>query len=233
MTFIFVILVTLASYWLASLVGVPVLVPFLNAAVPWWMMGRALRAGRTSGAIAVMLLWAATMAVVSTWMAYRNPSATRELFLRSDYRDEMHAWVRTGLGAESTPSVFVPRHLAYAGVFTMTAAATGGALAMPMGGVLMNQMGDYVGSMASASASPLKSALLGWHPWAIVRVIGFVILGVVLSGIVLSRVLGFSFSLARERHWLVAGSALLVLDIVMKWALAPTWGRMLKDAAGW
>lgn len=231
-----VILSTLVSYVLGWLIGVPWLVPFLNAAWPWWTMARELRAGRTRQAIVVMLVWAATMAVGSTAMAGFGWSRTRDggdLFLRSSYRDEMIAWVRTGIGPESQPSVFVPRHVAYAAVFCTASVATGGALSMPMGAVLMNQMGEYVGSMAAQSASPVASVVLGWHPWALVRIAGFVMIGVVLSGVLLSRLMKFPFSLQAERGWLAIGGRLLVVDVVMKWLLAAEWGRALKGFAGW
>lgn len=233
---ILVILVTVASYGLAWLIGIPVLMPFFNAAGAWWLMLRELRQGRTGRAIAVMLVWALTMAVVSTGMAASGWSRTEEgtnMFVRSSYRDEMIQWVRTGVGAESTPSVFIPRHLGYAALFAATSFATGGVFSMPMGAALMNQMGEYVGSMTAQSKSPLASAILGWHPWAVIRIIGFVIIGVVLSGVLLSRLLNFHFDLAAERHWLTTGVALLVIDIVLKWLLAPAWAGILKGLAGW
>jgi hypothetical protein len=145
----------------------------------------------------------------------------------------MLAWVRTGVGPESDPSTFVPRHLAYAGVFSAAAVATGGALAMPMGAVLMNSMGDYVGSLARQGTNPLVLVVLGWHPWAIVRIIGFVILGVVLSGVVLSRVWHFGYSLRRQQRWIGVGVGLLAIDIALKWALAPAWSPLLRGLAGW
>jgi hypothetical protein len=227
---------TVLSYALGWAIGLPVLLPFLNAAVAWWRMAVELSRGQLRRAIAVMLVWALTMGVVSTIMAAsgwsRRPDGG-ELFLRAAYRDEMFQWVRTGVGAESTPSTFVPRHLGYAAVFTATSAATGGLLSMPMGAVLMNQMGEYVGAMARASAHPFASAVLGWHPWAVVRVIGFVILGVVLSGVVLSRIMRFPYSLRAERRWLQVGAGLLVLDLALKAALAPAWATLLKGLAGW
>lgn len=227
---------TLASYAIGWLLGVPAFVPFLNTAVPWWQMVKSLRVGQVRRAIAIMLVWALTMGAMSTTMAALGWSRTRsggDLFLQPEYRDQMISWVRTGIGPESQPSIFIPRHLAYAGVFSATALATGGALAMPMGAVLMNQMGEYVGSMARQSAHPVVSAVLGWHPWAIVRVIGFVIIGVVLSGVMLSRVLKCPYSLARHRGWLFLGLGLLALDIALKWVLAPSWGAILKGVAGW
>lgn len=224
------------SYAVGWAIGQPWLVPVLNAAVPWWMMVRELRLGRTGRAITIMLVWAGTMAVVSTALAGLGWSRTHDgedLFLRAAYRDEMIAWVRTGIGPESTPSVFVPRHLAYAAVFGAASIATGGALSMPMGAVLMNQMGEYVGAMAAGSAAPAASVILGWHPWAVVRIAGFVIIGVVLSGVLLSRVMKFPFSLAGERRWLAIGARLLVVDLILKWMLAPAWGQALRDVAGW
>jgi hypothetical protein len=55
----------------------------------------------------------------------------------------------------------------------------------------------------------------------------------VLSGVVLSRVMSFPFSLRSERRWLVIGARLLVVDLALKWMLAPAWSRVLKAAAGW
>jgi hypothetical protein len=230
-----VVLLTLASYLAGWLIGVPALVPFLNAAGAWWLMARELRAGRVVRAIAIMLVWAATMAVVATVMAAAgwNLSGGDDLFLQPDYRVQMLEWVRTGIGPESQPSVFIPRHLAYAGVFSIAAIATAGVLAMPMGAMLMNSMGDYVGSMAAASAHPFASAILGWHPWAVVRIIGFVIVGVVLSGPLIARVSGTTFDLRSERRWIVIGAGLLAIDIVLKAVLAPSWGRLLRGLAGW
>jgi len=227
---------TLASYAIGWLIGLPALVPFLNAAVPWWLMAKSLRLGLVRRAIGIMLVWALTMAVAATSMAALGWSRTRsggDLFLRSEYRDQMIEWVRTGIGPESQPGVFIPRHLAYAGVFTAAALATGGALAMPMGAVLMNEMGEYVGSMARQSAHPATSVMLGWHPWAIVRVVGFVMIGVVLSGVLLSRVLKFPYSIVRHRRFLFVGAGLLALDIALKAVLAPSWGAILKGVAGW
>lgn len=227
---------TLASYLAGWVISVPLIVPFLNAAIPWWLMAKALRIGQVRRAIAIMLVWALTMGVAATAMAAFGWSRTRsggDLFLQSTYRDQMLAWVRTGIGPESDARVFLPRHAAYAAVFSATALATGGALAMPMGAVLMNQMGEYVGSMAARSAHPAVSVILGWHPWAVVRIIGFVMIGVVLSGVVLSRVLRFAYSLRRHQRWLMVGGALLVLDVALKWVLALSWGAILKDVAGW
>jgi len=230
-----IVAVTIASYLLAWLIGVSALVPFLNAAPAWWLMARALRSGQVNRAIAVMLVWAATLAVCATTMSAFGWTRRDggELFLQADYKNQMISWVRTGVGPESEPATFVPRHLGYAAVFTAAAISTGGLLAMPMGAVLMNSMGDYVGTLAASGAHPVPLAVLGWHPWAILRIVGFVILGVVLSGVVLSRAWSFEYTLSAQRRWLAIGVSLLAIDIALKWMLAPAWSPLLRGLAGW
>ena len=231
-----VILATVLSYAAGWIVGVPLLLPILNAAAPWWGMAQRLRRGAARDAIALMLVWAMTMAVTATMMSaggWTRRDDGSSLFLRSFYREQMLQWVRTGVGPESVPAEFVPTHVAHAAIFAVAAAATGGVLAMPMGAALVNQMSDYVGALAAAGPHPVAVAVLGWHPWAVVRVIGFVIIGVVLSGVALSRFWRFPYSVSSHRGWLAAGVALLALDLFLKWLLAPTWGLLLRGLVGW
>ena len=72
---------------------------------------------------------------------------------------------------------------------------------MPMGAVLMNYMGHYVGTLAAAEprVRPL-TMMLAWHPWAVIRVISFVIIGVVLSAPLLSRLGRFAGRPRRGAH---------------------------------
>ena len=228
--------ITVLSYGLGWLIGVPAVMPFLNAAAAWLLMVRRIVRGDVQHAIALMLIWAAVMAVTATIMAAAGWSKTRDgrdLFLRSSYRDEMLQWVRTGEGAESRPSEFVPVHLAHAAVFTITAVATGGALAMPMGAALVNQMSEYVGALAASAPHPVLVAVLGWHPWAVLRVIGFVILGVLLSGPVIARAAPTRYRLRDYRGWIVAAAGLLIGDLALKWMLAPTWAVILRGLVEW
>ena len=223
-----------ASYGLGAVIGVPVLVPILNALASYPFMILALRRGDLRLAVARMLVWAATMAVAATLIGYARPTTAGALFLRGQsYREEMLTWVRTGQGAESTPSQFIPQQLTHAAVFTGLTLATGGAAAMPMGAVLMNYMGTYVGGLAAASRSPALTMILGWHPWAVIRVISFVIIGVVLSAPLLSKLATFEIDRKAARTLLLGAGAGLVIDIVLKTLLAPAWQRLLLRTVGW
>jgi hypothetical protein len=222
------------SYALAWAIGVPVLVPFLNTAASFPFMVLALRRGDLRLAVARMLVWALTMGVVATLLSYARPAETGQLFPRAQsYRVEMFTWVATGRGPESTPSQFIPQQVGHAALFSGLALLSGGILAMPMGAMLMNYMGHYVGTLAESSARPAATMLLAWHPWAVIRVISFVVIGVVLSAPVLSRLFTFHVDSPATRRLLVWASVGLVADIVLKALLAPAWQRLLLRVVGW
>jgi hypothetical protein len=216
---------TIGSYAIGWFLFVPLLVPVLNTLASYPFMVIALRRGELRIAVARMLVWALTMGVCATAMSFWLPDTTDRLFIRGQaYRVEMHTWVMTGQGAESTPSAFIPQQAGHALVFSALALATGGALAMPMGAALMNYMGHYVGTLAAISPRPLVVMILGWHPWAVIRIISFVVIGVVLSGPLINRTWTFDWL---ERKLLVWAGAGLVADVVLKTLLAPTWQRWL------
>ena len=230
-----VVLATVASYALGWFAGKPGLVPLLNTAASFPFMVLALRARNVKLAVARMLVWAATMGVCATALSYVYPLPTNRLFLRgADYRNEMFEWVRTGNGAESSPSIFIPAQVRDAAIFSGLALATGGVIAMPMGAVLMNQMGHYVGALAGWSARPALTMILGWHPWAVIRIASFVVIGVVLSMPVLGFLGGYEPEWVRAaRTYLPWAAGGLLLDIVLKALLAPAWQRLLLRVVGW
>ncbi|HKH68290.1 MAG TPA: hypothetical protein VKA75_13055, partial [Reyranella sp.] len=190
--------------------------------------------GRVGEAVWRMMIWAAALAVCATVMSYLDTARAGRLFLHGEaYRREMFDYIATGRGAEGSPHVFVPIHLAHAGIFSVLAIGTGAVLAMPLGAALMNYMGYYAGALGAASAHPGKAMLLAWVPWALVRIAAFVTLGVVLGGPVLGRLLGFEYRIGAYRGWIALAGIGLVVDILLKWALAPAWREMIRTAAGW
>lgn len=229
-----IVLSTIASYAAGWAIRSPLLMPLLNTLAAFPFMIAALRRGQLRVAIARMLVWALAMAVCATVIAYARPWEAGRVFIRGDaYRTEMFTWVMTGRGAESTPSAFIPQQLGHAALFVTLALATGSVLAMPMGAALMNYMGTYVGSLAAAGRRPVMTALLGWHPWAVVRIISFVTLGVVLAAPLWSRVLRVRIDWRDGRKFIVFAAAGLALDIVLKALFAPAWQRVLVRLVGW
>ena len=225
---------TLLSYAVGWVIGVPVLVPILNTLASFPFMVLALTRGDLRLAVARMLLWALTMSVAATLSSYARPAQTGALFLRGEaYREEMFAWVMTGQGAESSPSQFIPQQIGHAALFSGLAFATGGVAAMPMGAVLVNDMGHYVGALAASGRRPALTMLIAWHPWAVIRVMSFVVIGVVLSAPLLSRVGKFRVDRDTARTLLRWACAGLIGDVVLKTLLAPAWHRLLLRIVGW
>src|SRR4051794_10237983 len=193
---------TAASYVVAAAIGVPVLVPILNTLPAFPFMIASLRRGQAGEAIVRMLIWAAALAVCATAFSYARTADAGRLFIHGEsYRREMFAFVLTGVGAEGDVRQFLPMHALHAVVFCALALATGSLAAMPMGAALMNYMAYYVGSLAAASAHPLRAVALAWVPWSLIRIASFVTLGVVLAGPVLGRIFGFSYAIGDQRRW--------------------------------
>ena len=225
---------TLCSYAIGWAIGVPLLVPILNTAASFPFMVLALKRGDLRLAVARMLLWALTLAVAATLLSYARPAQTGTLFLRGEaYQKEMFGWLLTGQGAESSPSQFIPQQVGHAAAFSVLTLATGGVAGMPMGAVLMNYMGHYVGVLAATSRRPALTMILGWHPWAVIRVISFVVIGVVLSAPLLAKVGKFRVDRDASRRLLLYAGAGLLADIVLKTLLAPAWQRLLLRTVGW
>jgi hypothetical protein len=43
----------------------------------------------------------------------------------------------------------------------------------------------------------------------------------------------FEYRLSEQRRWILLAAAGLMLDVLLKWALAPSWRLLIKSAAGW
>jgi hypothetical protein len=221
-------LATVASYIVGAWVGRPWLVPVLNALAGYPFMIGPVTAGRLRQAAVRMLLWALVMGACATAMAYARPAMTSRLFINAAaYEREMFEWVETGRGREGRPREFLPQHAWHTAAFGGLSLATGSALSMPLGAALMNYMGHYAGALGRRRGSPVVT-LAAWHPWAIVRVISFVLLGVVLAGPVLCRVRGRRWRWNREAvALLVIAIAGLVIDAAVKAGFADLWRRLL------
>jgi hypothetical protein len=230
---VFIVAGTLLSYALAIAIGVSWVVPVLNTLPAYPFLIGSLRRGRVDEAVLRMIVWAATLGICATALSYLAPDSMAHLFVHGEaYREEMFVFVTTGQGAEGSIRLFLPQHLAHAAAFCVLALATGSLLAMPLGAVLMNYMAFYVGALGAASLHPLAAMALAWVPWALIRIISFVTLGVVLGGPVLGRLVGFDYQLGDQRDWLTWAFAGLAVDIVLKWLLAPWWRGLILSAAG-
>jgi hypothetical protein len=212
------------------------LLPLLATLAVYPVMAILVLRGRPGAAAGAVLLWAIALSASIIVLASRDPAATGAVVLHgSDYRDEMFGYIRDGRGRETDPALFVPQHLVHLGAFVLAALASGGLLGIVMGAALVGWMSYYVGCLAAGGAAG-RAILFGWPPWAILRVIAYVLLGVALSRPLLraaaSRLgarLPETAGRAEPRwRWYGTAAALLAADLLLKWLLAPAWAHLLR-----
>jgi hypothetical protein len=173
--------------------------------------------------ILLMILWTVLISFMGILITRCEPELMEQLTIRGTvYKMEMWEWIETGGGAEGTISIFLPQHLIHLGLFIVASIISGGFLGLFMGTILLNYMNYYVGMLGVNATSDIVM-LFGWPPWAILRVIGYIILSVVFARPLFTvfrkerlfekRVLGYFF----------AGILLIVFDILIKYLLADWW----------
>lgn len=219
---------------LAILTGVRWLAPALQAVPAWWVLLGDLKHGRPARGAARMLAWALLVSLVVIEISRQAPAAAAPGVIRGvAYRDEMFAWIRTGIGAESDPARFIPQHALHFALVLGLSFVSAGLAGLLLGTVLLNYMNFYVGSLVGAAASPALAGLIGWPPWSILRVAGFIIGAVAAAQLLLGRVLRRAPWNPRSARRMIAASLGLVLaDIVVKALLAPHWRHALARALG-
>lgn len=221
---------TLASYLLGFALGSSFLLPLLNTAPGYWALVVRLGRGERISALRAMGLWAGALIVFGTLMCAAFPERAEAIVINgAAYRDTMLHWVATGEGEESHPSQFIPLHALHLALYVPIALLTAGLGGMVMGSILTNYMDFFVASLALRSTRPLLAALLGWFPWSLLRVAGYVILGVLAAEPLLGRLRGRTVARGAERKRLLGiALALFVADVVVKSLLAPRWGALLS-----
>jgi len=226
------LLATLASYPIGLGLRQPWLLPLLNALPAYIVLVHRLRKGERGGAVRAMLWWAAALAIVGTLAFVWWPEPLGPVVVNGpEYKEEMFRWIRTGLGREGSPRLFLPQHLLHLAAFVAIGLLTVSAVVILMGSLLMNQMSFYVAARAKAGTPAWGVALLGWSPWALARVAAFATLGVLLAEPFFARVFPAAGGRLKARGrgaYVMAVLSGILADWFLKALLAPVWGRWLR-----
>jgi hypothetical protein len=222
--------------WVLLPLRVPALFALLPVAPLAWFYARAIADRATARAVALALAWAAALTVSTIAAAANNPdSGLRGIWHAAAFRDEMVRWIATGAGPEGSIRLFLPRVLAeYALVLALSAVSVG-AGALLLGGLMLGYMNGYVGwvvAHADPAAGPVAAALLAWPPWSMARVGSFVLAGTAGALWGYPRLVRRGSGRAPVGRLLAVSGALLLLDVFLKWWLAPIWRDWLRALLG-
>ncbi|MDI6783477.1 MAG: hypothetical protein QME64_05200 [bacterium] len=181
-----------------------------------------------------MLLWAVVMSITIILVSYFFNAQMESKILRGEqYRNEMFTWLKTGVGEESSPSQFIPKHILHFILFALLTLLTGGFASLFFGSVLLNYMNYYVGSLFAHTTNPLLLIIFAWQPWAISRVIGYIAIAIGLSEISFSYILKRPFKKEVIKNYFLGGLFCVILDLFLKTLLAPTWQKVIQSIVQW
>ncbi|MBV8202844.1 MAG: hypothetical protein JOZ15_19685 [Acidobacteria bacterium] len=188
------------------------------------------RRGDYEAAWQVAMVWTALLSLGVILLVELWPAAAAAGILNGEpYRKEMFGWIATGAAPENDWRLFLPVHLEHLGLFLLLTWVSGGYLGLVLGAALVDWMSYFVGSFAVAGGHPVLGAAAAWVPWSVLRVFAFVLLGAVFARPLLVR-RPWPFG-RKEVRLMALAAAGLVADVVVKMALAPTYGLWLREMA--
>jgi len=224
----------LASTAVGVGIGSPWLFPVLGALVPFPVFLHYIRKGCPGRATAWVLYWCIAQSLaVGGAVAFAPERAASTIWRGPAYADEMLSYIRTGVGAEGSPRLFLPIHARHYVLLCVTSLATLGAGGLVLGTLLLNYMNFYVATLVQSAAEPFLALLFGWPVWAILRVVGYTATGAVMADLswrLWSRWRGRAIARPLPlRLWLL-GLGLALLDLGLKALAAPSWRSILHRA---
>ena len=220
---------TLAAFGLARWSRTEVFLPIFMTLVIYPVYAMDLTQRRRDLAIFHTFFWALTASVLMFVFVRKDELLMSKIVFRGvAYRDEMFRWILTGEGREGNWRLFLPEHLKHFFLFCTTSLLTAGVWGLAFGAVLLNYMNFYVASLVLKAHRPLLVYLLGWPPWSLLRVIGFVVCGVALSEPFLSQLFRFRLEFRRSFRLFGFGLFFILADILLKAYLANFWRNLLR-----
>ena len=213
---------------------IPWLMPLLGAGVIYPLYLFLVSRRCYNQAMLWVLWWAICQSFAVAGATILAPERAASVVLHGTvYTENMFHWIRTGKGAEGSLQLFVPIHLREYATFSVLSLFTFGSAALILGTYLLNYMNYYVGQLVYFSTHPWLAAVVGWPPWSMLRVVGYVATGLALTALALN--LGHYFSrrfpqLDFPRQYFLMGLGLLLGDLIVKATLAPIWQQLLQMA---
>ncbi len=214
----------------------PILLPLIMTLAIYPLYYRDLEEDMVWRAFWHVLAWSLACTVMMILLTIYFGAGISELILKGgSYRREMYSWIATGIGEEGDPRLFVKPKIIEIAVFSALSLVSAGFLGLFLGSILLNYMNFYVGCLF-LDALPgywWVPALFGWPIYAILRVPGYIALGIVLSRPLIRLKSGEKMQWGRAGRLAALALALILLDFALKATLANRFYQpILKKALG-
>lgn len=222
------------STTISFVISINWLMPILGSAVAYPVFLHLIRHRQYGSAAVSMLLWAIFQSLVIGVGTIWFPETAAKVILSGPATTaEMFHWIQTGEGAEGSLRLFLPIHLRNYLIFCGLCCLTVSSTALLFGTWMLNYMNFYVAQLVRASVHPWLAIAVGWPPWSIFRVIGFILTGVALAAVglnLMARIRRSPVQISFPRQYLWMGIGFVVADIVVKATLSPVWRQLLRYA---
>lgn len=216
------------SSLIGALIGSAWLLPLLNTVAVYPLFFILVKSKKRTACFGWFMIWALILSVFTIiWIRIWPEKMEAAVINGTAYREEMFEWIKTGIGPEGTPSLFIPQHLLHFSLFCLASFVSLGFLGLLMGSILTNYMNFYVAGLIMHSKNALIPLAIGWPVWSIIRVAGFIIAAIALSELALSLIKRKRPDFVIFRKVILVSLALIVLDMILKAVLAPFWQSVL------
>ena len=224
-----IILLVFLPYSIAFLIGWKYLLPIATTLPAAFVLYGHMKKGRPLEAVVDMLLYVFWLTVTGMiWMYFMYGRAGDVVIHGRDYMAEMKPWLSGEASKEGTPSLFIREHLLHMVVVAVASLISVGFLALLFGTILVNYMNYYVVSLMRMSSRPLLLAVIGWHPWSVLRVIAFIILGCAFAWPLAARIgKGGKFDRRRFITMVIIAILLEIADIMIKTFIGSSWRDLI------
>lgn len=226
-----VLIGVLLTTGLPIFLGQRICLPVLNGLVIFPLFAWALRVGRPRRAVELALFWVVCQGSAVVAASLLLPDRAGYAIVQGlEYRTEILRWAATGQGRASQPAIWLPGQARDLALFSLATLLTGG-----LGGLIwlasrLNAFNFSVTGLWQQAASPLL-ILLAWPIWAVVRLIGYLVMGAALAepvAVLDLRPAWWARWWRQRRRWLALGLAFILLGAAMQLLLARYWPGWLR-----
>ncbi|MGL4423721.1 MAG: hypothetical protein ACRCZF_23895, partial [Gemmataceae bacterium] len=172
----------------------------------------------------------ATHCMLAIGLSAHDPTTEPIFPGAATYWTQTHHWILTGEDPEYQWRHWLPAHLTLLVAVPASAWASLGFIPFALGFEQLDLMNYYVGQLLRQSHNPLVAVGAGWHPWSILRAVGYFALTFEAASRALEWWLRMSLSTpARRRQRWCLGLGFALADCLTKLFLAPFLQALLRS----